>query len=722
MSVAAGSSRQSMDHWQIIKNRLWLIILCFLLVFAVAAILTYIMPRKYMGRLEMVIERTSEDVKIIGNKSSDFNNPSESFIKTQFEIINKRRTLDSVVKKLELDKKWKVTPAVAAGRLKANLDPRNSMRSDFITLDYYDEDPELAAQIANEIANSYKVTRLEADSERISNALKHLEDQIAAKAIEVQKARDHMLEVKSRLGIVEAGTEKIGGGFSGEVATVEGEVLQSSTRDIYKLEQDINGMKIEIEQLQQLEGDDLIRRAGELKVDNETIKNYGPQYQNLELDRTRLIGEGLGNKHPEIKKIDELRAKTREILLDAAQVYRTNLNFKLQTSEKQLENSRKMAEDHRTRFNESQVKNQEFVKAEQDWSSLHSELLKLKETVAQEQLSLGVTKTPVTVYQHAEPQTYPAKPNVKLNLILGAVMGLALGLALAFFLEFLDTSVKSIDDVERLLGVPVLAVIPKNVGLLHDMDGMPPDAEAYRILRTNIEFNRPDPQANVISVVSGGAGEGKSTTMVNLATVCAQGGYTTLIIDGDLRRPRIHNMFNVNNQVGLSSFLSQHVPLEEVVIRTPIENLYLLPSGPMPADSAGLLNSKEFKSLLLDLKTRFDVILIDSPPILGVSDASVLAAEADMTMIVVQHRKLPLHMLQRVKNAVDGIGGKVLGVVLNNVDIRTDTTYGYYTNYYSYYSSDTEAQEPVKRRRSNSAKKYDAPLENDKAVTHEDVF
>ena len=130
---------------------------------------------------------------------------------------------------------------------------------------------------------------------------------------------------------------------------------------------------------------------------------------------------------------------------------------------------------------------------------------------------------------------------------LGAAVGLIFGVAIAFFLEYLDTSVKSLEDVERYLQVPVLAVIPKDVGVLHKQSGMSPDAEAYRILRTNIEFNRRSADANAISIVSGGAGEGKSTTLVNLAYVCAQGGYTTLMIDADLRRPQLHTFFDVNH-------------------------------------------------------------------------------------------------------------------------------------------------------------------------------
>ena len=126
--------------------------------------------------------------------------------------------------------------------------------------------------------------------------------------------------------------------------------------------------------------------------------------------------------------------------------------------------------------------------------------------------------------------------------------------------------------------------------------------------------------------------------------------------------------------------------MEEVVIQTPVENLYFLPSGLLPSDSAGVLNSQRMAELIEDVKARFDLVLIDSPPILGVSDASVLVNEADLTIIVVQHRKLPRQMLLRVKQAVENVGGQVLGVVLNNVDTRTDSQYQYYTSYYTYYT------------------------------------
>ena len=324
-----------------------------------------------------------------------------------------------------------------------------------------------------------------------------------------------------------------------------------------------------------------------------------------------------------------------------------------------------------------------YREATRDYESALELLQQLKVVHSSERVSLTAPTEPITIQEEPKAGEKPVSPKVTLNLVLGAIVGLVFGIAIAFFLEYIDTSVKSLEDVERFLQVPVLAVIPKDVGVLHKQSGMSPDAEAYRILRTNIEFNRKNPEDNSITVVSGGAGEGKSTTLVNLAYVCAQGGYTTLMIDADLRRPRLHTFFDINNSVGLTNYLTTDLMLEDVILQTPVDNLYFMPSGVLPADAAGILNSRRMSELVQEVKQRFDLVLIDSPPILGVSDASVLASEVDLTMIVVQHRKLPRNMLIRVKQAVENVGGQVIGVVLNNVDVRSDNQYQYYTSYYT---------------------------------------
>src|SRR6185436_12337344 len=171
----------------------------------------------------------------------------------------------------------------------------------------------------------------------------------------------------------------------------------------------------------------------------------------------------------------------------------------------------------------------------------------------------------VEIIDQAEAVHRPVKPNKPVNIAIGIIVGLAIGIGLAFFIEYLDTSVKTIDDVERALQAPVLGVIPQNVGYLIAEGPDSPHAEAYRVLRTNILFSLKDPKRNTITIVSGGAGEGKSTTIFNLATVFAQNGSRVLIVDSDLRRPSLHKILKVSNSVGLTNFLLKQNTLEEVI-------------------------------------------------------------------------------------------------------------------------------------------------------------
>ena len=186
--------------------------------------------------------------------------------------------------------------------------------------------------------------------------------------------------------------------------------------------------------------------------------------------------------------------------------------------------------------------------------------------IAAEKIDVDLPKTMmVEIVDKAVPGMRPVRPNKPLNIALGIIIGLVVGVGLAFFIEYLDTSVKTIDDVERSLQCPVLGVIPQNVGLLVEEGAESPHAEAYRVLRTNLLFSRKDDKLNTIAVVSAGAGEGKSTTVFNLAAVFAQSGQRTLIVDSDLRRPTLHKMMHVTNNLGLTNYLLKQNTLEEVI-------------------------------------------------------------------------------------------------------------------------------------------------------------
>jgi capsular exopolysaccharide synthesis family protein len=305
--------------------------------------------------------------------------------------------------------------------------------------------------------------------------------------------------------------------------------------------------------------------------------------------------------------------------------------------------------------------------------------------------------TVVSIIEPARADSTPVRPKKTLNIILGIVIGLVVGIGLAFFIEYLDTSVKTIDDVERALQAPVLGVIPQNVGLLLNEGAESPHAEAYRVLRTNLLFSRKDEKLNTVCVVSAGAGEGKSTTILNLATVFAQSGQRVLLVDSDLRRPTLHKMLKVSNNLGLTNCLLKQNSLEEVIQTTSLPMLDILPSGKLPSSSLGILSSAQMRDLITELKRRYDFVLFDSPPIMGVSDASILASEVDMTIQVIQYRRYPQPMNIRAKQMVEKVGGNLVGIVLNNINMSQDESYYYYSGYYHgyYYSRDEEQVVPA---------------------------
>jgi polysaccharide biosynthesis transport protein len=290
----------------------------------------------------------------------------------------------------------------------------------------------------------------------------------------------------------------------------------------------------------------------------------------------------------------------------------------------------------------------------------------------------------VIVCNPARADKKPVSPKSMLIIPLGVMVGLIVGLGLAFFIEYLDTSVKTIDDVERSLQAPVLGVIPQNVGVILDEGAESPHAEAYRVLRTNILFSRKNEAWNTVSVLSGGAGEGKSTTLFNLATIFAQNGQRILVVDSDLRRPTLHKILHVSNTIGLTDFLLKQRSLDEVIQKTKVPTLDFLASGKLPSSSMSILGSAQMKETIQELKRRYEFIFFDSPPLLGVSDASILASEMDMVLQVIQYRRYPQPMTLRAKQMILKVGGNLVGIVLNNINMSQDENYYYYSGYYEY--------------------------------------
>ncbi len=677
------ASLHAVDYWQVVKNRYGVILLTLLLVFMTASVITYVMPKKYESFATIEVKPRGSSIEPLeGITGRSMPTMTPQFFGTEFEKIKSRNALKLVIEKLDLTTKWGMDFETALKVLRSIVDTQNIRGTDLISITVRHTNREDARDVTAEVALAYKEYRTDLESRTANKGINELKKAVRDQEDKVEERRKVITTI-SRTKNLPFVDRSMGGG---QTPLDETKVQDYDRLSFLDLEKEKMQLETQIESLLKYDSEQLLIYASGLDLPDNIIKNLYPQFLELKRQIDGLKASGLGDRHPTVQTNARVLTLMKSQLEEGVVNLRTRLQGQLETAKERLFKAETKMDESKKVAVETGIDIQDYIDAKRNFETDQALLEQMKLKLISEEIDGGMTEDPVIVHDDPVISDSPVSPNVTLNLVLGAVVGLIFGVGIAFFLEYLDTSVKSLEDVERYLQVPVLAVIPKDVGILHKQNGMSPDAEAYRILRTNIEFNRKNPEDNAITVVSGGAGEGKSTTLVNLAYICAQGGYTTLMIDADLRRPRLHTFFDINNSVGLTNFLTTELMLEDVILQTPVDNLYFMPSGILPADAAGILNSRRMSELIQDVKQRFDLVLVDSPPILGVSDASVLASEVDLTMIVVQHRKLPRNMLLRVKQAVENVGGHVIGVVLNNVDVRSDSQYQYYTSYYTYYA------------------------------------
>jgi len=298
---------------------------------------------------------------------------------------------------------------------------------------------------------------------------------------------------------------------------------------------------------------------------------------------------------------------------------------------------------------------------------------------------------------------YPSRPNRAQNIALAALVGLLLGMAFVVGLEFFDTTVKSQDDVEGFLGLPLLGILPSIPNIA--VEATPRDntvqrdlyvsanpkssiSECARAIRTSLLFSSPDRPFKVLLVASCGPREGKSTCAVSIGITMAQSGNRVLLVDGDLRRPRLHRTFGAPSQHGLSTLILGEATPEEAIKSTGVDQLYLLPAGPVPPNPAELLQSARYQEVIRDLSERFDRIIIDSPPVGVVTDALVMSAKADGVVVVLRAGVTPKKAAARGRRTLLDVKAHVYGAVLNDVDLGSRVGQYYYYYRYGYYPSD----------------------------------
>jgi len=310
----------------------------------------------------------------------------------------------------------------------------------------------------------------------------------------------------------------------------------------------------------------------------------------------------------------------------------------------------------------------------------------------------------VSVAQEAEAPIAPVRPRTLTNTALAAVVGALLALGMAFLIEYLDDTIKTPDDVEQVAQAPTLGLIARIEGgepaqkLIAARTPRSPISEAYRVLRTNIQFGSVDKPLSSLLVTSGNPTEGKSTTAANLAVVMAQSGKRVVLVDSDLRRPVQHKYFGLSNNRGLTTaLLDGLVPVEDHLQATEIENLRVMSSGPLAPNPAELLGSQRMAQVLDELKQHADILILDSPPVMVVTDPVLLARQVDGTLLVADAGNTRRAVLARALDALRSANVHVLGVALNRIRPSRSGYYSYAYQYTYYYSSDGQRKKRSRR-------------------------
>lgn len=692
-----------LDYWRIIRIRKTVILAVFFLVVLTAVIVTYMMPQRYASTALIKVERDISDIR---GFVDPLYNPGYDpyFIETEFQVINSEVVLTNVVNELDLMRRWgekyaggeplKMTEALMLLRSRMDLSPRRN--TSIIEIRVISEDPQEAADIANAVARSYERYRIEQRKKLSMGGIAVLVDRLEEHQKRIDETQRELDRLRRELQISDVDAAGTGPSLLLESETVRRmEALRIEAKSQYEAEAKL------LEQLKSVPRDQLPQVLSAAMRDDPQLTEL---LQSLNLAEQTLIQlrRDYADEHPTVvtvrKQIEDLKRK----ITNRVDGLLLGLEVRVASLKERLDSIVAEFEEARRKDIEKVEKSRPYFEKKRELENLIAFQRVLENKLKAERIDVDLPKTAmVTIVEQAQPGLRPVQPKKGLNIALGVIFGLVVGVGLAFFIEYLDTSVKTIDDVERALGAPVLGVIPQNVGLLLEEGAESPHAEAYRVLRTNILFSRKDERLNTLVVVSAGAGEGKTTTVLNLATVFAQSNQRVLIVDSDLRRPALHKRLKVSNAIGLTNYLLRQNKLEEVIQTTQLPTLDFMPSGKLPSSSLGILSSQAMRELIQELKQRYDFVFFDSPPIMGVSDASILASEVDMALQVIQYRRYPQPMNIRAKQMIEKVGGNLVGIVLNNINLSQDESYYYYSGYYHdyyYRSDDSEKSDSGKGR------------------------
>jgi succinoglycan biosynthesis transport protein ExoP len=665
-----------------------------------------------------------EQVQAVVTSDSSSYLSNKEYYKTQQWTIQSMRTVGDVVRQLGLDKdptflepetrQHAQNVTVAASQLLLERLSVDAIRdSRLMSVSYRDPNPQRAQRVLSVLLDSYVQQNLDDVSASTTAAADWLREQTTALRDVLEKSERALHDYRKDKNILSISLDDQSNMLRGEMQQLNQALTEVKTRR--------EKVASRVQALKEIAANDPENLPALELIDSPVLQKFREEFVVARRLELALLGQGKSENHPEVKAAAAVSATSREALLAEVRNILSAHERELSSLERELTGLSKLyraAEKRALDLNLLEIEFNRLRRNKENNEKLFSLVIeRSKETDLTRMLKVNNIRV---VDRPLLPEE-PVSPNVLMNLAAGLAGGLLFGLIAAIGRERLDRSIKVPDDVEHELGLSFLGLLPqidaqdansnksrrrgrrksqadpiKHPELAVAMRPSSGVAEAARAVRTNIVFMSPDRPFRTLLVTSAGPSEGKTTVACALATTMAQAGQRVLLVDCDLRRPRIHRVFGASNDEGVTSAVVEskdRVPLPSR--STEVPNLWILPSGPLPPNPAELLQSDAFQRTLDRMKDEFDRVIIDSPPIVPVTDATVLSTRVDGTILVVRAGVTTREFARRAVRSLRDVGGHNVGVVLNAVDL--ESRYSGYYHYYYYrregYGSDRELTE-----------------------------
>ena len=703
---SSGDDSEQLDllkYWQIFLKR-WPVLLAAIAVVFIAGVLyTLKQPKLFKATASVIVAPYAPQVLtgVRGVEDHRIGAYERSFLKTEESVMKSRAVKRLVAQRLGLymppDDGSKGAGPEPGQRFMKGYTVEGEKNSRIFNIGVYDKDPAFAAKMANAVASTYMEYNVDKRVDSSKDAGAWLAVRHGELKGKLEKAEENLYGFMKEHQIMSAS-------FDGQLAETRSRLntFQSQLTDLQSRK---ISTALDRETLSRL------KKSPELvdilpKIQNaSSIERLKEKLLDLRGEHESLKGKYLP-AHPNMTKLRaQIAALTseldKEIRIAVMRLKREELA--IATTEEGLRKVVAEETQKEGRMNELALAYGK-LKREVETNSKFYDMVtnRLKET----DLTGMLRVNNVSILDWARVPFVPAKPNWQTNLMVSLLLGLMLGVGLVFLLELLDTSFKSQEEVEAQLGVPFLGVLPiieagdqaskaknnrlkdkvgerqRDLFVLKNPKGMV--AECSRAIRTNLHFISPDNPLKTLMVTSAMPKEGKTTSAINLAITMAQAGAKVLIVDTDMRRPRIHRSFNIANDQGISSLILGDSSFDQAIVPSELQGLDVLPCGPVPPNPSELMHTKRFADVINGLKERYDKILFDAPPVGAVTDPVILGTQVDGAVLIVKTGKTPRVQVQHALRALQDANVRLLGLVLNDMDINTKKYGYYYGKYYRY--------------------------------------